>query len=193
MKEFFSPSKLTLSTVLSIILLIGCKNSNTSDSADNQDLSDSTKVNVNDFYDSLDQDNSTAFNAESLVQTKNTSKLNPAQLSVQKLLETCVQGKYSEAAKFIMYRGKDESRMGQDSFNYSNPNEASTVQITCEVIVAWLGTSKSYEFISYQEEETDFGTQYIVELMFQKEKLGVERHFFYLMNTQKGMMLVNMI
>ena len=83
--------------------------------------------------------------------------------------------------------------MGYDSFNYENANEANTVKVTCEVILSWLGSSESYEFISFQEEETEFGPQYVVELLFTKEKLGIERHFFYLMDTPKGKLLVNMV
>lgn len=128
-----------------------------------------------------------------LVNTKDETKLNESQLKVQGLLEACVANDYASAASFIMYRGKDEARMGYDSFDYNNANEANTVKVTCDVIVAWLGTSQSYEFISFQEEETEFGLQYVVEVMFKKEKIGIERHFFYLMDTPKGKLLVNMV
>lgn len=130
---------------------------------------------------------------EDLVNTKDETKLNESQVKVQGLLEACVAGDYATAATFIMYRGKDETRMGYDSFDYNNANEANTVKVTCDVIVSWLGSSQSYEFISYQEEETEFGLQYVVEVMFKKEKLGIERHFFYLMDTPKGKLLVNMV
>ena len=130
---------------------------------------------------------------EDLVKAKDETKLNESQLRVQELIEACVSGDYTSAASFIMYRGKDESRMGYDSFNYENANEANTVEVTCEVIVTWLGSSKSYEFISFQEEETEFGLQYVVEVLFTKEKIGIERHFFSLMDTPKGKLLVNMV
>jgi hypothetical protein len=132
-------------------------------------------------------------NAEDLVASKDESKLNEAQLQVQRLLESCVKKDYSNASKTIMYRGADQSRIGKDSFNYSNANEANTVKVTCDVITGWLGTSKSYEFISYNEEPSEMGTKYIVEVMFQKQKLGLDRHSFYLIKTSKGFLLADMI
>ena len=132
-------------------------------------------------------------NAADLVTAKDQSKLNPAQLNVQKLLMSCVTKDYNIAASLIMYRGTDQSRIGKDTFKYSNPNEANTVNVTCEVINNWLGSSKSYEFISYKQEQTEYGMQYVVEVLFSKQKIGIERHFFYLMDSPKGLILVNMI
>jgi hypothetical protein len=132
-------------------------------------------------------------NAEILVDAMDVSKLNDCQKNVQQLLGSCVDENYSAAAKVIMYRGSDERRNGQDSFNLLNASEANTVKVTCDVISAWLGESKSYEFITYQEEETEFGMQYVVEVLFTQEKLGVKRHLFYFMDTPKGKLLVNMI
>ena len=132
-------------------------------------------------------------NAEKLVHAMDVSKLNDCQKNVQQLLRACVDENYFAAAKVIMYRGTDERRNGQDSFNFSNASEANTVKVTCDVISAWLGESKSYKFITYQEEETEFGMQYVVEVLFTQEKLGVKRHLFYFMDTPKGKLLINMI
>jgi hypothetical protein len=193
MKEYFAFFKMAGQSLLFILILTGCNDSNSSTSDDNKDVIDTSKIDIIDAEVQLPVVKNDDLNAENLVNTKDASKLNAAQMSIQKLLESCVKDKYDEAAKVIMYRGADESRMGQDSFNYLNANEANTVRVTCEVIKSWLGASQSYDFISYQEEESEFGMQYAVEIMFKKEKLGVERHFFYLMNTPKGMMLVDMI
>ena len=132
-------------------------------------------------------------NAEILVHAMDVSKLNDCQKNVQQLLRGCVDENYFAAAKVIMYRGTDERRNGQDSFNFSNASEANTVKVTCDVISALLGESKSYKFITYQEEETEFGMQYVVEVLFTQEKLGVKRHLFYFMDTPKGKLLINMI
>ncbi|MCB0510534.1 MAG: hypothetical protein KDC82_07195 [Bacteroidetes bacterium] len=131
--------------------------------------------------------------AELLVEQKDDSKLNPAQLQIQRLLESCAKGDYASAAKTIMYRGKDTARAGKDYFRYENANEANTVKVTCDVIKAWLGSSASYEFISYKEEQTDLGLQHQVEVLFTKEKIGIERHFFILVQSPEGLLLVNMI
>ncbi len=192
MKDFFSPFRFSMFSLLGSVLLIACNSSNDSKSIENTGI-DSVKVEAADEVVELVETADESVKAESLVQNMDASKLNPSQLAVQKLLTSCVSGQYAEAAKVIMYRGGDQSRLGLDSFNYQNENEANTVKVTCEVITSWLGASQSYEFISFQEEETEFGTQNVVEIMFKKEKLGVERHFFYLMETPKGMMLVNMI
>ena len=192
MKDFFSPFRFSMFSLLGSVLLIACNSSNDSKSIENTGV-DSVKVEAADEVVELVETADESVKAESLVQNMDASKLNPSQLAVQKLLTSCVSGQYAEAAKVIMYRGGDQNRLGLDSFNYQNENEANTVKVTCEVITSWLGASQSYEFISFQEEETEFGTQNVVEIMFKKEKLGVERHFFYLMETPKGMMLVNMI
>ncbi len=184
-------NKKTVAIVL-IALLLGSCNSNSRDSKSNDatNESDSTALSsTTSQEESLVSENK----AESLVKSKDQSKLNESQLSVQRLLASCVAGNYDEAAKFILYRGADQSRVGLDFFNNANAQEANTVKVTCDVIVSWLGTSQSYEFISYQEEESEYGLLYVIEVMFKKEKLGVERHFFHLMDTPKGKLLVNMI
>jgi hypothetical protein len=132
-------------------------------------------------------------NAKAMISDIDESKLNLAQNNVQKLLASCVVKDFQTAASLIMYRGTEQSRVGKDSFNYANPKEANTVNVTCEVINNWLDASQSYEFISYNEELTEYGKQYIVEILFSKQKLGIERHFFYLMDSPKGLILVNMI
>lgn len=178
-----------ISYFLMILLLFSCKNDTSTEGTKNSDnLEDSSQVKQVDS--SLETINS---NAESLVAGKDESKLNLAQLNVQKLLESCVRKDYAAAASLIMYRGADQTRLGVDAFNYSNPNEANTVRVTCDVINNWLGESESYEFISYSEEQTEYGMQYVVEVLFAKQKIGIDRHFFYLMNSPKGLILVNMI
>lgn len=184
-KNMFSPLKISVLFSVFFITMNACKDKN------NTEESIAVEEKVEEIT-SEKTDVSVEENAENLVELKDQSKLNPAQLQIQKLLENCVKNNYAAAAKLIMYRGKDESRKGQDAFNNDNPQEANTVKVTCDVIKNWLGESENYEFISYQEIESEFGPQQVVEVMFKKEKLGVSRHFFYLMDTPKGMLLVNM-
>jgi len=184
-KLSFSPSFSLKYIFFFSILLIAC---NSSDSQEKE----SDEVKVEESNEEVNK-NTTVTNAEQLVEQKDRSKLNAAQLQVQTLLKSCVNNDYEAAAKTIMYRGKDQNRVGVDSFDNSNKSEANTVKITCEVIKGWLGESKDYEFISYQEVETDLGPQHVVEIMFKKEKIGVNRHFFYLIDTPKGMLLVDML
>ncbi len=172
--------------IIGIVLLNYSCNSSTDTVEENEDVAESVPT------ETIKTENKSS-SIEDLVNAKDESKLNESQLIVQGLIEACVSGDYATAASFIMYRGKDETRMGYDSFNYENANEANTVKVTCEVVLSWLGSSESYEFISFQEEETEFGLQYVVEVLFTKEKLGIERHFFYLMDTPKGKLLVNMV
>ena len=179
------PIKIT-ALMMGIVLLNYSCNSSTDTVDENIDVVESFPT------ETINAENKSSL-IEDLVNAKDETKLNESQLKVQGLIEACVSGDYATASSFIMYRGKDETRMGYDSFNYENANEANTVKVTCEVILSWLGSSESYEFISFQEEETEFGPQYVVELLFTKEKLGIERHFFYLMDTPKGKLLVNMV
>jgi hypothetical protein len=175
--------------ILMMLLMVSCKEE---DSANNENSEEVSTDSLNLF----NSDQATFSNetyAADLVSSKDQSKLNLAQLNVQKLLTSCVTNEFSIAASLIMYRGTDQSRLGNDSFKYSNPNEANTVNVTCEVINNWLGSSKSYDFISYKEEPSEYGPQYIVEVLFSKQKIGIERHFFYLMDSPKGLILVNMI
>ncbi len=176
--------------LLNLVFLFSCDRSNKKSEEKNKKFSSIDSTNISNEL-SDEEINKTA---ESLVKGKDDSKLNEAQLQVQKLLESCVENDYAKAASTIMYRGKDQSRIGKDSFNYSSTNEAETVKITCEVIKKWLGTSEAYDFVSYKEKPSDFGLEYVVEVMFKKTKLGVNRHFFYLIKTpNKGMLLVNMV
>jgi len=175
--------------ILMMLLLVAC---NEGDSAKNENSDGVSKDSL--ILLNTDQTPpSSDTNAADLVSSMDQSKLNLAQLNVQKLLMSCVTKDYSTAASLIMYRGTDQSRLGNDSFKYSNPKEANTVNVTCDVINNWLGSSKSYDFISYKEEPSEYGPQYIVEVLFSKQKIGIERHFFYLMDSPKGLILVNMI
>ena len=185
-KNILNPFKISIFISIFLISLSACKDKNNTENRD-AEVEKVEEVSPQNSNESVEE------NAEQLVDLKDQSKLNPAQIQVQKLLQSCVKNNYEAAAKTIMYRGKDEKRVGVDSFNYLNANEANTVKITCEVLKGWLGESKNYEFISYQEVETDYGPQHVVEIMFKKEKLGVNRHFFYLVDSPKGMLLVNML
>ena len=184
----FNVQNNVLPFILILMLLISCKDVDSSKEIIGAVSVDSLNL-INSGLDTYSKDT----NAEDMVNTKDQSKLNKAQLNLQKLLTSSVTKDYATAASLIMYRGADQSRIGNDYFNYSNPNEANTVNVTCEVINNWLGSSKSYEFISYKEEQSEYGLQYIVEVMFTKQKLGIERHFFYFMESSKGLILVNMI
>lgn len=189
MKQVSYFLRIAQSLLVFSVLLFSCKQ-NEGTEAENISNLDSTNVEnlgiVENNYEGSDR-------AEFLVEQKDDSKLNAAQLQVQKLLVSCVKSDYASAAKTIMYRGNDASRAGKDYFRYENPNEANTVKVTCEVIEAWLGSSESYEFISYKEEQTEMGKQYLVEVLFTKEKLGIERHFFVLAESASGLLLVNLI
>lgn len=178
--------RISISILLFLFILVSACNTGTKNDEGIAEKGDASP-------DSVLTDKVPASNAESLVESKDQSKLNECQLNVQQILASCVANDYATVANLIMYRGADKSRMGFDSFNMENKSEAETVRVTCEVISAWLGSSKSYEFISFEEEETEFGLQYVVEVMFKKEKLGLERHFFYLMDSPKGKLLVNMV
>ena len=167
-----------------------CNNNSTENHNNERKVEDEIDISDSNISSNRNEESS---NAETLVDAIDLSKLNECQKNVQQLLGSCLDENYSAAAKVIMYRGSDESRIGQDSFNLSNASEANTVKVTCAVISAWLGASKSYEFISYQEEETEFGMQYAVEVLFTQEKLGAKRHFFYFMDTPKGKLLVDML
>lgn len=184
-KNLLNPFKNYLFILITLFTLGSCNNND----KESNNIEVENKDSLNLDGENLNENNK----VEQLVGLKDQSKLNTAQLQVQKLLESCVMNNYEVAAKTIMYRGKDQSRMGNDFFNNANPQEANTVKVTCDVIKQWLGESENYEFISYQEVETDMGPQHVVEVMFKKAKLGVNRHFFYLMDTPKGMLLVNMI
>lgn len=183
-KIILNPFKTFVYFSITLVLFSACKQKNA------EEVNEVEEVATDDANEQAIQDNG---KVEKLVELKDQSKLNPAQLQVQKLLESCVKNNYEVASKTIMYRGKDESRVGKDFFNYANPQEANTVRVTCDVIKQWLGESENYEFISYQEVETEVGLQHVVEIMFKKTKLGVGRHFFYLIETPKGMLLVNMV
>lgn len=174
--------KLTLFFFASL-LLFACKNSNnTNDEA--TDAADSLAVETQTIEDVAPED---------LVQNKDESQLNEVQKQVQLLLESCVQKNYADAGKTIMYRGAEEKRMGVDNFNVSNAKEMSTVKTTCEVLTEWLGASKDYEFVSFKADTVGAKIQYEVEVMFKNKKLGMNRHFFYYTNTDKGLLLFNML
>ena len=128
-----------------------------------------------------------------LTTLKDVSKLNEAQLAVQSFLEACATKNFQESSKYLAYRGKDQSRMLKDHFNYSDANEKSNVDLTCNLIVNWLQESESYEFITYNDIVAEDGTTLnVVEVMFKKQELGVNRRFFDLIGTDRGYLIVAM-
>lgn len=138
----------------------------------------------------LDEDeNATDINA--LVKSKDESQLNESQLVIQNLLKYCAEDKIESASKILSYIGEDQSRLYKDHFNYSNASEKSIVKITCDVINKWLKESATYEFISYDMKPSEIGTVHSVEVMFQKQGVGINRKFFRLVNSKKGMILVS--
>jgi hypothetical protein len=170
-----------------VIQLNACKSDNTNKELD---LDATTEEDLDKFDITDDENSSVDINA--LVKNKETADLNEAQGVIQNLLKYCVEDKMQEASKIIAYMGDDASRMFKDHFNYSNASEKSIVNITCDVIKKWLKESSTYEFISYEATDSEIGTIHSVEVMFQKQGVGINRRFFRLVNSKKGMILVAM-
>lgn len=185
--------KIALSTTkvlffLALILnLSSCKN----DTAKNElNLDDEIEGDLDSFL--VTEGDSSSVNINELVNSKDQSQLNEVQLVIQNLLKYCAEDKIESASKIIAYMGDDNTRMYKDHFNYNNASERSIVNITCDVIKKWLKESSTYEFISYETTPSEIGTIHSVEVMFQKQGVGINRRFFRLVNSKKGMILVAM-
>lgn len=119
-----------------------------------------------------------------------TSPDNDAQAFVDELLTTVKDGDHATAATMIGYRGPDETRLFTDAYDYTDPNEKSTVDITCDVMRDWMKTSESYEFMRYQEMPSENGTVHVVEVIF-KATASVNRKFFSMLEAGDGYLLVS--
>lgn len=187
--KFMKTQSFSIYTILLIALfffqLTACKNENNKE----LDILENETEELDSFTVLEEDGNSTDINE--LVKSKDESQLNESQLVIQNLLKYCAEDKMESASKIIAYIGEDENRLYKDHFNYGNASEKSIVKITCDVINKWLKESATYEFISYDFQPSEIGNVHSVEVMFQKQGVGVNRKFFRLVNSKKGLILVS--
>jgi len=66
------------------------------------------------------------------------------------LFNSCKKNDYRSSASILAYHGSDEARLYKDTYNYSNPQEASEVKRFCNRMKAMVEISDSYEFGSFR-------------------------------------------
>jgi len=127
-----------------------------------------------------------------MIADKNSKKKNKHQTFVQDFFEACSNKDYAKAAKFMAYKGMDKTRLNKDSFNPSNPLELNTVKATVDVIYGFLQESRNYEFIAFNEKVSKKGKIYEIEVSFFKKGIGINRRFFDIMESEKGLIIFEM-
>lgn len=174
--------------IIGLSLAVSCNSTEKKDTQKNSDSND-----IDTLSNDVDtQETSKKEDLTKLLDKKDVSELNDAQLKVQELLRYSVNKDYASFSKTLAYIGEDESRLYKDYFNYQVPQEKEVVDLTLDVIKNWLGNSADYEFISYENSPSEIGIIHSVEILFKKEGIGVNRKFFRLRESQdKGMLLVS--
>jgi hypothetical protein len=81
-------------------------------------------------------------------------------VKLQKLFVLCFTDNYKTAAKYIVYRGDDTSRIWKDVYNYSNEQEKKAVIEVCSRIKHYLEEGGDYELADFTEKEESEGMWY---------------------------------
>lgn len=85
------------------------------------------------------------------------------------LFNLCREGKNSEAARYMMYLGADQSRKGRESANYANEEDRRDVDDTCRRIKNSLDESSGYEFGKFLTQQKGDGSEVVAwEVFFKK-------------------------
>lgn len=87
---------------------------------------------------------------------------------LHKLFILCFTDNYKDAAKYIVYRGSDTSRIWKDVYNYNNEDEKKSVIGACKTIKAYLEEGGDYELTEFSEEEESEGVWYTWLVEFKK-------------------------
>lgn len=180
-------SSLNFFFIITLFILFSCNTNEKKVATESTDLK-----NLDTIQTEINNENFKREELTKLLDKKDVSELNDAQLKVQELLRYSVNKDYASFSKTLAYIGEDESRLYKDYFNYQVPQEKEVVDLTLDVIKNWLGNSADYEFISYENSPSEIGIIHSVEILFKKEGIGVNRKFFRLRESQdKGMLLVS--
>lgn len=136
---------------------------------------------------------STPDEVEKLVNSEDVAFLNEFQKFAQEFIGACATKNYSKASNYLAYTGTVKSRVGVDHFNYENAAEKNVVKTTVDVVFNFLAESKNYKFISSKAGKNKKGQNVeILEITFFKKGMGVNRRFFEILETPKGMLISNM-
>jgi hypothetical protein len=79
---------------------------------------------------------------------------------LQKLFVLSFTDNYKTAAKYIVYRGDDTSRIWKDVYNYNNEQEKKTVIDICRRIKHYLEEGGDYELTDFSEKDESEGKWY---------------------------------
>lgn len=128
-----------------------------------------------------------------LVNLKNRANLDAYQKFAQEFISACANKDYSKAAQYLSYTGAEKNRIGADHLVYENASEKGIVKTTVDVVYNFLAESKDYKFISSKTGKTKSGKKLqLLEITFFKKEIGVNRRFFEIVDTPKGMLIANM-
>jgi hypothetical protein len=97
---------------------------------------------------------------------------------LRKLFVLSFSDNYKSAAKYIVYRGSDTTRVWKDVYNYSNNEEKEAVIDVCTRIKSHLIEGGEYELIEFKTEKESEGKWYIWEVEFKNG--NVKRYFAFL-------------
>ena len=103
---------------------------------------------------------------------KKSGKEELVKKSLEKIFECAKNENYEELAKYIIYRGDDETRNWKDYANYNDEFEAKQVRNGCTIIKSYLDESDKYEYGSYYTEVESEGEWNIMKVNFIKEDIS---------------------
>jgi len=187
-----------------MFLSTSCKDKNAKNDNLDPNLQDSTLVDssdlglntdgVQDFNSIKEIEPSSPEEVKKMVDSGNLATLDDYQKFAQEFINACGTKNYEKASKYMSYLGSDKSRLHKDHFNYSNAKEKGIVKTTADVVFTFLAESNNYKFISAQEvnDPKAGGKKQVLEITFFKKGMGVNRRFFEIIDTPKGMLIYNM-
>ena len=97
---------------------------------------------------------------------------------LRKLFVLSFSDNYKVAAKYIVYRGSDSTRIWKDVYNFSKTDEKDAVIDVCTRIKNHLIEGGDYELTEFKTEEESEGKWYVWEVVFKNG--NVKRYFAFL-------------
>lgn len=135
---------------------------------------------------------SSAEEVEKLLDSKDVSTLNEYQKIAQQFIVACGKKDYEKVANYLAYNASDAQRRNKDHYNIANQQEFSIVKTTADVVFGFLSESKDFQVMSYKTQDTKNGKIHAVEILFYEKGIGMNRRFFEMIDTPKGVLIYNM-
>jgi Tfp pilus assembly protein PilX len=91
-----------------------------------------------------------------------------------------IQGRFSKAAPYIVYRGADKKRAWKDFVNYSNTDEKTETDGICKRVNRTAGQDDNYHITKYITEKESEGTWHVLIISYKADNEDKKAAFAFL-------------